>query len=199
MNEKIKNISIKIIKFIIISIYLKTMSLYSENKLLFKNFDLEWTITVIISLIVITINDYILTLIFYDKNNKLRDFNIYNVQTVLFLRDVTAIAISMFSNALFVYLILKKKLVNKKFIQIFMISSILNIIYSLFLKPIFDKHFNSVSGEFIEKFTKDSIIFFAIDFMQDANFNVNKKTYIFHIFSIFFRYINDIIFLLFQT
>ena len=151
------------LKSIIILIYLKILRLYSINILQLKYFNKDWFISISSSLFSLNLNQMIGT----DITNKI--LNIYDKKYVK-ARETITVSLSIFYILFFKYiymrLFFRKNILNKKYIQVTVISILSISFYSITIKPLFN---DTRASKFFNSIISDTILLLSSDFIEDAS------------------------------
>ena len=160
-NNLTKYIKMNIKSFIVL-IYVKSIRLYSINKLQIKYYNKKWFIGVSATLVSITLMS-----IFQDNITK-KILNVYDTQYNK-AKEMLAINLSIFYVLFFRFLYMRVffgvNIVNRKYIQIGMISILSVTFYTICIKPFFN---NSHTSKFINSIINDTILLLSSDFIEDA-------------------------------
>lgn len=162
--DVIKYFKMNLKSFIILT-YLKALRLYSINTLQLKNFNKEWFISVGSSLFSLNLN----LMIGSDITNKI--LNIYDKKYIK-SREIITVSLSIFYILFFKYIYMRvffgKNILNKKYIQVTIISILSISFYSITIKPLFnDTH----TSKFFNSIINDTILLLSSDFIEDAELN----------------------------
>ena len=156
------------IKSLIVLIYIKTIRLYSIDKLQIKYFNKGWIIGTSATLVSITLMNI------FQNSITQKIIKVYDKKYTK-AKEVLTVNLSIFYVLFFRFLYMRvffgKNIINRKYIQIGMISILSVTFYILFIKPFFN---NSHTSRFINSIINDTILLLSSDFIEDAKIDSNS-------------------------